>query len=58
MMQDTVLELTKRCFLEFREYLFVNIPKKVEVINASRVINEYVTEEEKRTLSTEVIAKL
>jgi len=44
MMQDTVLELTKRCFLEFRDYLFVNIPKKVEVINASRVINEYVTE--------------
>lgn len=43
-MQDTVLELTKRCFFEFKDYLFVNIPKKVEVINASRVLNEYVTD--------------
>lgn len=52
MMQDTVLELTKRCFYEFKDYLFTNVPQKVEVINACVVVNEYVSEEEKRSLSS------
>lgn len=43
MMQDTVLELTKRCFYEFKDYLFTNVPQKVEVINACVVVNEYVS---------------
>ncbi len=58
MMQDTVLELTKRCFYEFKAYLFKNIPKKVQVVNACLVINEYVSEAEKRSLTPEKIIKL
>jgi len=57
-MQDTVLELTKRCFYEFKDYLLHNIPKKVQVVNACLVINEYVSEEEKRHLTPEKIIKL
>lgn len=34
MMQDTVLSVVKRCFLEFKDYLFFNVPKKVNVLNA------------------------
>lgn len=34
MMQDTVLSVVKRCFYEFKEYLFSNIPHKVNVLNA------------------------
>ncbi len=57
-MQDTVLELTKRCFYEFKDYLFRNIPKKVQVVNACLVVNEYVSEAEKRSLTPEKIIKL
>jgi hypothetical protein len=58
MMQDTVLELTKRCFFEFKDYLVKNIPQKVKVVNACLVINEYVFDAEKRHLTPEKIAKL
>jgi dynein heavy chain len=39
MMQDTVLEVTKRCFVEFKNYLKNSIPKNVKVINACLVVN-------------------
>jgi dynein heavy chain len=29
MMQDTILSVTKRCFYEFKDYLFNSIPKKI-----------------------------
>ncbi len=57
-MQDTVLELTKRCFFEFRDYLVKNVPQKVTVANACFVVNEYVSEGEKRHLTPEKIVKL
>lgn len=53
MMEDTVLTVVKKCYYEFRDYIFLNIPKKVTVINACEVVNEYLTDEEKRTLSAE-----
>jgi len=43
MMQDTVLSVVKRCFSEFKDYIFQSIPKKVIVRNACEVTNEYLT---------------
>lgn len=34
MMQDTILTVVKRCFYEFKEYIFNSIPKNVVVKNA------------------------
>lgn len=50
-MEDTVLTVVKRCYFEFKDYILSNIPKKVTVVNACEVINEYLTDEEKNTLS-------
>jgi dynein heavy chain, axonemal len=45
MMQDTVLSVVKRCFYEFKDYIFENIPKNVNVKNACEVVNDYLTPE-------------
>lgn len=45
MMQDTVLSVVKRCFYEFKGYIFENIPKNVHVKNACEVVNDYLTPE-------------
>lgn len=34
MMEDTVLTVVRRCYEEFRVYIFNSIPKKVTVLNA------------------------
>jgi len=44
MMQDTILTVVKRCFYEFKDYIFNNIPKSVVVKNACEVTNYYLTE--------------
>jgi hypothetical protein len=44
MMEDTVLTVVKKCYYEFKDYIFLNIPKKVIVKNACEVINEYLTD--------------
>lgn len=58
MMQDTVLSVVKRCFLQFRDYLAESIPKRVNVLNACEVTNHYLTEEEERTLNEDHKHKL
>jgi dynein heavy chain, axonemal len=45
MMQDTVLTTVKRSFFEFKDYIFKNIPRKVQVVDACIVNNYYLTEE-------------
>lgn len=44
MMEDTVLTVVKKCYYEFKDYIFLNIPKKVIVKNSCEVINEYLTD--------------
>ena len=46
-MEDTVLSVVKRCYDEFKDYLYSNIPKKVEVLNACEVENTFVDDKEK-----------
>ena len=58
MMEDTVLTVVKKCYYEFKNYIFLNIPKKVIVKNACEVVNEYLTDEEKRNLSQDDQRKL
>jgi dynein heavy chain len=58
MMQDTVLSVVKRCFIEFRNYLASSLPYNVIVKNACEVVNEYLTPEEVKTLSHEEQHKL
>lgn len=53
MMEDTVLTVVKKCYYEFKDYIFQNIPKKVTVLNTCEVINDYLTEEEKKTLNAD-----
>ena len=53
MMEDTVLTVVKKCYYDFKDYIFLNIPKKVQVINACEVTNEYLTDEEKLKLTSD-----
>ena len=45
MMEDTVLTVVKKCYYEFKDYIFLNIPRKVVVKNACEVTNYYITDE-------------
>ena len=58
MMQDIVLTVVKRCFYEFKKYLFLTIPKKVDVINSCVVMNDYLSEEQRKTLPQDQISRL
>jgi dynein heavy chain len=58
MMEDTVLSVVKRCYFEFKDYLYSNIPQKVIVQNACQVENDYVSDEEKNKLAEEECNRL
>jgi len=58
MMQDTVLTVVKKRYFEFKDYLFISVPKKVQVVNACEVVNYYVSDDEKENLSEEEIKRL
>lgn len=58
MMQDTVLSVVRRCFEEFRDFLFQSVPRQVKVVSASEVHNDYFLEEERRNLTPEQLHKL
>jgi len=51
MMQDTVLDVVRKCFYEFRDYIAASIPKRVIVKNSCEITNDYLTPSEAASLS-------
>ena len=58
MMQDTVLSVVRRCFIDFKGYIEASVPKRVVVRNACQAENFYLTEDEEKQLSEDEKHKL